>query len=215
MTIVLIILAVLLVFYFTFSVINTYSEVTYVEADLDKKKYMIRRGAKPIGFLKESANTLAEINKRIVQLIEHLQNKYSKDPSKNYWIKMLKKNYSSYILSEAAVDNRYTTFTVDKSDMHVCLRTRDQNDKLYEINLLMYVILHELAHLCNYDINGYPITGHGNEFKAIFKILVIEAVRIGVYRYTDYTKQPQEYCNMYLSSTILPSHHLDFYLNDV
>lgn len=215
MTIVLVILAVLLVFYFTYSVINTYSEVTYVEADLDKRKYMIRRGSKPQGFLKESANTLAEINKRVLQLIDHLKDKYSKDPSKNYWVSMLKKNYNPYILSEAAVDSRYTTFTVDKSDMHVCLRTRDKNEKIYDINLLMYVILHELGHLCNFDPNGYPIHGHGEEFKSIFKLLVVEAIKIGVYNYTDYSKQPQEYCNIVVNSTILPSHHLDFYLHEV
>lgn len=215
MTIVIVILAVLLVFYFTFSVINTYSEVTYVEADLDKRKYMIRRGTKPSGFLKQSANTLAEINKRISQLVEHLDKKYSKDPSKNYWVSMLKKNYSPYILSEAAVDSRYTTFTVDKSDMHVCLRTRDQNEKMYEINLLMYVILHELAHFCNYDPRGYPINGHGDEFKAIFKLLVVEAIKIGVYSYTDYNKQPQEYCGIMINSHILPSHHFDFYINEL
>jgi hypothetical protein len=176
---------------------------------------MIRRGAKPQGFLKESANALADINGRVMKLIEHLEKKYSKDPSKNYWIFMLKKNYNPSILSEAAVDNRYTTFTVDKSDMHVCLRTRDQNEKMYEINLLMYVILHELAHLCNFDRRGYPIHGHGEEFKEIFKLLVVEAVKIGVYRYTDYSKQPQEYCNIVINSTILPQHHLDFYLNEV
>lgn len=215
MSILLIVLAVVLVFYFTFSIINTYSEVTYVESDLDKRKYMIRRGAKPLGFLKESANTLADINQRVMKLIEHLEKKYSKDPSKNYWIFMLKKNYKPSILSEAALDNRYTTFTVDKSDMHVCLRTRDQNEKMYEINLLMYVILHELAHLCNFDRKGNPIHGHGKEFKEIFKLLVVEAVKIGVYRYTDYSKQPQEYCNIVINSTILPSHHLDFYLNEV
>jgi hypothetical protein len=212
MTIGLVILAVLLVFYFTFSVINTYSEVTYVKSDVDNRKYMIRRGSKPEGFLKESANTLAEINNRIVKLIDHLHDKYSQDPSKNYWISMLKTNYNYNILSEAAVDSRYTTFTVDKSEMHVCLRTRDQNEKMYDINLLMYVILHELAHLCNFDRNQNPIHGHGAEFKRIFKFLVVEAIRIGIYNYTDYNKQPNEYCGILINSHIVDRHHLDMYL---
>lgn len=210
----LVVLAVLLVCYFTFSVVNTYSEVVYVESDIDKRKYMIRRGSKPQGFLKESANTLAEINRRVERLIEHLSQTYSKDPQKNYFISHLKRNYRPYILSEAAVDSRFTTFTVDKSDMHVCLRTRDQNEKLYEINLLMYVILHELAHLCNFDRNNNPIHGHGEEFKEIFKLLVVEAIKVGVYTYTDYSKQPKEYCGLILNSHILPSHHLDFYLSN-
>ncbi len=195
MTILLAILIVLLVF--------RSNEVAYVKAESDNRTYLIRRGTKPQKFLTESANTLAEINKRVSVLITHLQTKYSNDPNKNYWITMLDKNYKPDILSEAAIDNRYTTFTVDKSTMHVCLRTRDKNEQLYDINLLMYVILHELAHMSNYNLQGYPIHGHGIEFKQIFRILVLEAVEIGVYNYTNYTMKPQEYCGIIINSSII------------
>jgi hypothetical protein len=87
--------------------------------------------------------------------------------------------------------------------MHVCLRTRDQDEKLYNINLLMYVILHELAHLCNYDESGNPIQGHGKEFKENFYLFIVEAIKIGIYTYTDYTEKPEEYCGIMVSSTIL------------
>jgi len=189
---------------FVFILIN-YNENTYVESDIDKNKYLIRTGNKNTVYLKESANTLAEINKRITILINHLEKKYNNDSSKNYFIKKLRENYNHTILSEAAIDNRYTTYTIDKEDMHICLRTRDKFEKLYDINILMYVILHELAHLCNYNVNGYPIQGHGEEFKYIFKLLVSEAILIGIYEYQDYTKSPQEYCGIIISTTILPS----------
>lgn len=189
---------------FVFILIN-YNENTYVESDIDKNRYLIRTGNKNTVYLKESANTLAEINKRITILINHLERKYNNDSSKNYFIKKLRENYNHTILSEAAIDNRYTTYTIDKEDMHICLRTRDKHEKLYDINLLMYVILHELAHLCNYNVNGYPIQGHGEEFKYIFKLLVSEAILIGIYEYQDYTKSPQEYCGIIISTTILPS----------
>jgi hypothetical protein len=87
--------------------------------------------------------------------------------------------------------------------MHVCLRTRDQDEKLYNINLLMYVILHELAHLCNYDESGNPIQGHGKEFKDNFYLFIVEAIKIGIYTYIDYTEKPEEYCGIMVSSTIL------------
>jgi predicted metal-dependent hydrolase len=139
---------------------------------------------------------------RIEKLIDILFYKYKEDPDKNYFIEMLKHNYRHDILSEAAIDTRYTTYTIDKNDMHVCLRTRDKEEKLYDVNLLMYVVLHELAHLCNYDRQKNPIQGHGKEFKDIFKFLVKEAINIGVYDYANYSEKPVEYCNILISSQI-------------
>lgn len=208
-------LAVILVFYFTYSVINTYNEVLYVESDTNNKKYIIRRGKmKSNGFLKESANTLSEIDNRVKKLIDHLETKYKNDNGKYYFIKKLRENYHVDILSEAAMDSRYTTYTVDKRDMHICLRTRDSNERLYDINLLMYVILHELAHLCNYTRSGYPIQGHGQEFKDIFRLLVIEAIKLGIYQYKDYSQSPQEYCGIIINSTIIPSSNVNTYLTN-
>ena len=67
----------------------------------------------------------------------------------------------------------------------------------------MYVILHELAHMCNYDSRGVPIQGHGDEFKRIFRILVQESIDLNIYTYTDYRANPIEYCGMQLNSSIL------------
>lgn len=216
MDIILVIIAFVLLFYFVTNMVTTYSENIYVQSDVDKKQYIIRRGhTKSEDYLKQSANTLAEINDRVVRLIDHLDKKYNSDPDKNYFIKHLKENYSSYILSEAAVDERYTTYTVDKQDMHVCLRTRDHSENIYDINLLMYVILHELAHLCNYDRGGNPIQGHGLEFKNIFKLLVIEAIRLNLYNYVDYSSNPHEYCGIIISTTILPHYEYEFRLKNL
>jgi hypothetical protein len=181
-----------------------YSDIVYAKSDIDNKLYMMRRGqTKSDDFLKESANSLAEINRRIEKLINSLEYKYSDDTSKNYFIKKLRENYNSSIISEAEIDPRYTTYTIDKSEMHICLRTRDEREKIYDIDLLMYVVLHELAHLCNYTRFGAPIQGHGLEFKKIFKFLVQEAIGLDIYEYTDYSKTPSEYCNIQLNTNIL------------
>jgi predicted SprT family Zn-dependent metalloprotease len=76
----------------------------------------------------------------------------------------------------------------------------------------MYVILHELAHLCNYDNMGNPIQGHGLEFKNIFKLLVIEAIRLNLYEYIDYSDTPHEYCGIMISTTILPRFEYNFHM---
>jgi hypothetical protein len=203
----LLILAVLVTVYFLYKATVGFSEVIYVQSDMDNHKYMIRRGKnKPQSYLKNSANALAEINNRVQKLIIHLKKRYQTDPTKDYFIRKLEANYNPSVLSEAAIDSRYTTFTVDKKDMHICLRTRDQNETLYDVNLLMYVVLHELAHLCNYNKAGFAINGHGVEFLYIFKVLVAEAINIGVYQNTNYAAKPQEYCGIMINSTILPNH---------
>lgn len=199
----LIYLFVILIVYFIWKIF-IYEESIYVKSTFDNNEYIIRGGKnKNNDELLESANTLALINSKIIKLIDHLNTKYSNDSNKNYWIKQLTENYNPSILSEAAIDNRYTTFTIDKKNMHICLRTRDDSQKLYDNNLLMYVILHELAHVCNYTIDNHPIEGHGQEFKSKFALLVKEAIEIGVYKYENYSSSPKEYCGMIINTQII------------
>jgi hypothetical protein len=208
------IIAIILSVFFLSTTLTIYKESLYILSDADSKEYLIRSGTKKTdSYLKSSANTLAEINKRVEKLIEHLDKIYSTDLDKRHFITKLKENYNSNMLSEAAIDKRYTTYTIDKKEMHICLRTRDEYEKLYDINLLMYVVLHELAHVCNYDEDGYPIQGHGNEFKYIFKFLLLEAIKTGIYEYIDYSENPEPYCGIILSTSILSRMQYEMFVN--
>lgn len=196
-----IILGMLIVIYFLYLYFSKFKEMRYVESMIDNQTYLIREGEnRSQKYLKDSANTLAKIHKRVEKLIKHLDNNFSKE--KYFFITKLKENYHNGMLSEAAIDERYTTYTVDKQHMHICLRTRDENEHIYDLNLLMYVVLHELAHVANYNKRGFPIQGHGIEFKRIFQFLVEEAIKIGIYRFEDYRQNPQEYCGIEINSTI-------------
>ncbi len=199
-----IILGIILMLYFTYHMMYTYGEIQYIKSDIDNQVYLIRRGnIKNIEFLKESANKLALINKNIGILIEHLNKNYPGNKDKLYFVPKLNENYNSNIISEAPIDPRYTTYTINKSDIHICLRTRDNFERLYDINILMYVMLHELAHLCNFDFQGRPILGHGLEFQYIFKCLVEEAIKLNIYSYQNYENEPEEYCGMMISTSII------------
>ncbi len=196
---------IILIFLLIFIIYKFYSykEVHYEKSDIDGNIYAIRIANKSPKFYKESANALAIINQRVEKLIEHLLENYSNDDSKNYFIRKFKENYSHNILSEATIDSRYTTYTIDKSEMHICLRSRDSDEQIYDINILMYVVLHELAHLCNYNRKGYPIHGHGSEFKYIFQFIVEEAIKIGIYQDQDFDNKPREYCNLVINTSIV------------
>jgi predicted metal-dependent hydrolase len=198
----LLILSFILLMYFIYKIFITDEDV-YIKSTIDNRKYMIRNGNNNKDYLQDSANTLAIINQRIEKLLKYLKEKYDLNDENNLFIYKLINNYSPELLSEAANDNRFTTFTINKQDMHICLRTRDDNQELYNLDILMYVVLHELAHLCNYDKQGNPIIGHGKEFKYIFKTLVSESIKIGIYKYINFSKEPKEYCGIVINSTII------------
>lgn len=180
------------------------SDSTYVISKLDNQKYLLRSGKHKSSRHKDaSVDALAEINIRITKLIEHLKRNYLGDVNKAYFIKKLDENYNNSVISEAAIDNRYTTYTVDKQNIHICLRTRDDQENLYDMDILMYIVLHELAHLCNYNRKGVPVIGHGVEFREIFKFLTKEAIKVGVYTYVDFESNPREYCGIIVNSNIL------------
>lgn len=199
---VLLILIAIFIVWYVYYMSKEYNENKYVKSEVDGNSYLIRNAVnKDAEYLQNSADVLADINKRIKMLISHLLK--TATPETQNFVEILNKNYNHSVLSEAALDNRYTTYTIDKQSMHICLRTRDTQQKLYDINILMYVILHELAHLCNYHKNGLPIVGHGPEFKKIFKHLVEKAIEIGVYEYQDFVRKPKEYCGLVINTSIV------------
>lgn len=190
--ILLIALTIVLVLYY----INNCDYGIFIESS-NYIKFKVNKGINYI-FMRDSANSLDSINTRINVLIKYLTVNY---PDKNI-TKILVEKYHPGILSEAKIQKNYTTYTVNKKDIKVCLRTRDEKEDLYDANLLMYVVLHELGHFCNYDDNNNPIIGHGEEFKTVFKFLVDAAMKCNVYTFEDYSVSPKEYCGLNLSSQI-------------
>ena len=65
------------------------------------------------------------------------------------------------------------SYTVNKKHMHLCLKNEDGN--YFNKNMLMYVALHELAHVKCKSI------GHTDEWHAIFEQLLDKASKMGVY----------------------------------
>lgn len=66
------------------------------------------------------------------------------------------------------------SYTINKEKIFLCLK--DENGEYYDLNMLVYVLLHEVAHLLN-DEN----IGHTKEFYDIFDDLLEKAYKIGVY----------------------------------
>jgi hypothetical protein len=78
------------------------------------------------------------------------------------------------------------SYTINKSRIHICLK--DENDEYYDRNMLIYVILHELAHVLCDEI------GHTAKFHTIFKEVLEKAIKAGVY--DDKIPPVKNYCEI-------------------
>ena len=107
----------------------------------------------------------------------------------NVDIERMVNNFNPNNISESTQDNKYTSYSVNKGEKIVfCLRSRDEKNNLVELNTMMFVALHELAHTMTKSI------GHTQEFWDNFRILLKNARKLGIYERVNYDKKPVEYC---------------------
>ena len=98
---------------------------------------------------------------------------------------------------ETEPGSQYTSYSVNKGEELVfCLRSKEDNS-LHDINLMMYVALHEISHI------ACPEIGHTPLFKKIFAFFTEKANELNLYNIIDYAEEPKEYCGMILSSSIV------------
>jgi len=115
---------------------------------------------------KLSRSILQEIYSDLIHLF------YYKKPGK--FIGPLEPLNDLKVLQNLVMVEDNESYTINKKIIHLC--TKDpQNGRVYDKNTLMFVVLHELAHvLC-------PEIGHTETFLSINYALLDHAVRNGVY----------------------------------
>ena len=171
------------------------SEVTYIEAYLDKTNYLVRN--EPDKY--EAANLLANIMNRIHKLRGYLIENKNNYPDYLPYIERLSNNLKPghTQVYETEPGSEYTSYSVNKGEELVfCLRSKEDS-KLHDINVMMYVALHEISHI------ACPEIGHTPLFKNIFAFFTNKANDLNLYQIVDYAEQPVEYCGMILSSSIV------------
>jgi len=94
----------------------------------------------------------------------------------------------------------HESFTWEKKWINLCLK--DENGDYYQSNMLVYVLLHELAHVINDGNSKNPALcdpndwqeSHGECWQNIFDELVTKAEDIGIYDST--LPFPSNYCGV-------------------
>ena len=162
------------------------NEVEYVTSTVDNKEYLVRS----LPDKQEAANLLANIRQRLEKMVLHLTENFQEDERAD----RLLKNFRSDNISEGSENSKYTSYSVNKGEKIVlCLRSKDESKKLVDLNTMIFVALHELAHLATHSI------GHTKEFWDNFKWILKEAIKIKIYNYQDFNSKPEGYCGIQIT----------------
>ena len=159
-------------------------EIQVVTSSIDGRKYIVRR----MGDSQRAADKLAEINQRVLTLINSLK----VDEKKG--IDDLKNNYNPNTLSETGEDAEYTSYSVNKGEkISICIRSKDNT--FGDMNTTMFVVIHELAHVMTHEV------GHTKLFWENMKFLLEKAEEINLYKPINYKDTPVMYCGMEINTT--------------
>lgn len=143
-----------------------------------------------------SATMLEQIDHRIQALLGYLSEHGNQYPEYVPYIDQLLKNGPRIKLTEASPKSRHTSYTINKGEeIAICLR--DPQDRMHDINTIMYVTIHELAHV------ACPEVGHTPLFREIFVFLLKISIQIGIYNQVNYQKTPQAYCGIVIRENLL------------
>lgn len=182
--IVILIIALIILFFIK----NHYGEVEYVKSSEDDRYYLVRK----LPDSQKAANYLARMNKKLAFLARHMIAKFekSKDAQRLY------ENYNPDAISEGSASTGYTSYSVNKGEK-IVLCIRQDNQDFVDENVVLYVAIHELAHIMTKEI------GHTETFSRNFKFLLEEAIALGLYKKIDFNKHPQNYCGIKITSSII------------
>jgi len=168
------------------------NDVDYVESHLDNRKYLVRN----LPDKADAARLLSLIRARLIHLVRYMRSKYPQDNR----IRRLVKNFNSDQISESSPDSKYTSYSVNKGEKIVfCVRQRNDKNELVDINTMMFVAIHEMAHLMTISI------GHTKEFWENMKFLLREALskNLQLYSYQPFHTDPAPYCGTMITDTPL------------
>jgi predicted metal-dependent hydrolase len=191
--IILTLILIFLILYFVYINLYTDDNLVYERATFDNGHYWVRN----MSDKSQAANTLAVIKSNMNKLIDYLQKNINQFPEKMSCIKELVKRTRKIYIMETPKDEKFTSYTINKGEKIVlCLRSKFLNN-IHDMNTIMYVVIHELAHV------ACPEYGHTPLFKKIFIFLLKQSEKINIYKSIDYRINPQDYCGMTINEYLL------------
>lgn len=184
------VIAIVLVVFLLLLLFGRPGEVTTVRSRVDGRTYIVQN----MPDQQQAADLLGSINNDLIKLVQHMQAKYPEDER----VTRLASNFDPDRVYEAGRKDIYTSYSVNKGEKIVlCLRSRDVTNELENQNIIMYVAIHELAHLMTEEV------GHTPSFWANNRLLLEEAVLLGLYKRVAFDKTPARYCGININTSLI------------
>lgn len=168
------------------------SNLVDVKSSVNGKTYSVQN----LPDKEEAANKMATLHTKIETLI----NFYKDDPATmgDPRVKVMVERFNPNNMAENSLDDDSTSYSENKGEkIIVCLRDKTPGYPFVDDNTITFVILHEMAHLMSTTI------GHNPEFWANFRRILQDAIKCGIYREVNYTKNPTPYCGMTITDSPL------------
>lgn len=174
--------------------------VVYVKSNMTKETYLVRN----LPDKQEASDNLALISLNLTKLLYYLlENIDSYEKEYQNGIHRLKKNYNPKNIYESSPGNKFTSYSINKGEKIIfCIREKS-NNKLIDRNTMMFVAIHEFAHLMSKSI------GHTPEFWKNMKFLLKCGIKCNIYKYVDYGVNPKPYCGMQITDTPLSHYEIE------
>ncbi len=155
-----------------------------IVSTVDGKKYCVRERNQ----IQKASNLLATTTEKLGYLVENVGQRYPEREN----VKKLVKNFNPTTVKETLPTSEFTAYSENKGEkIAFCLnKKKHNNDNLIDSNTLMFVAIHEIAHIMTTSV------GHTEEFWNNFKFLLENAVELKLYTPVDYKKEPEGYCGM-------------------
>jgi len=167
-------------------------KTTAVQSKTDGKTYNVQN----LPDKQEACERMAKIRANLEKLVQM----YKDDPSAmaDPRVKIMVERFNPSNMMENDIDADTTSYSENKGEVIVvCLRDKRHPYPFVDENTVMFVLLHEMAHLMTTTI------GHTPEFWANFKRILQDAVQCGIYTPVNYARQPTPYCGMTITDSPL------------
>lgn len=152
-------------------------------SDVDGERYCVRERSK----MSLAADLLANVTKKCKDLVAYCAKKHPSDEK----VQRLVQKFNPTKISETLPTSEFTAYSENKGEkLAFCLNKEKDGTQLIDENTLIFVAIHELAHITTVS------EGHKQEFWQNFKFLLENAKAAGIYDPVDYKKKPQSYCGM-------------------
>jgi predicted metal-dependent hydrolase len=163
--------------------------MAYIKSTVDGERYYVRNMADS----QDAADRLARVRAKLKRLRDHIAEKYPNI----VFVKQIVANFDARPdqFSESTPEAVHTSYTVDKEKVFMCLRQRNSQEELVSENIVVFVALHEMSHV------GTASIGHTPEFWNNFSWLLKQAEEIDIYKYTDFSAHPVEYCGVHITDS--------------